>query len=967
MEASEIRKIADQALSSVHRILGHWLPGGKQERHEYLVRNPKRADSSPGSFSINAHTGEWGDFATGDKGKDLVSLVAYLDNLTQSKAAEAVAAFLGIAIEQAGLQSPRKSVSNGASKGNAPTGPKELNTSDSSKGSVNDGWVCIMPIPENAPLPPEAHPKHGKPDHRYPYLSIDGRVNYYHDRYEPKEADSKKQFSPLTLWKKNSRLKWQFKAPPVPRPLYGLPSLMQYPDAWVWIVEGEKATQAAGKLLPDHPILCWQGGSMAVDKADFQPLLGRRIRIWPDNDAAGQKAAGDLVRQLQQVGALEVEVLNLDRLTHYKPVFSDTKKEVTPKVTRVGTATLRPGDDADDLIKQGWTPGHFHQLLTLGVPDLFLTDNRNTAQQTAAPETEAASASIPNPEDKPSNQAAFEVTDYGVFHLQQDKDGSFRRRKICSKLEVLAQSRDPNNGQWGKLVQFHDPDQEIKRIIIPMRAFNGDGLGATERLLDEGLAIMPKARPLVLQYLQEQCPAERVRVTDKTGWHESVGSLVYVLPDRCMGRSGGEQWLFSNQKQENHFKQRGDLQEWREYVSSLCRGNSRLLFSVSTAFASSLLDMLGLEGGGFHWRGSSSSGKSTVLQVAASACGNRQYVERWRATDNSLEAVAQSHSDALLVLDELKEIEARVAGETAYMLSHGAGKNRSSSDGSLRNKPKWRLLYLSSGEISLSEHVASVGKHSNAGMEVRLCDLPIDAGKELGAFEELHGYTNGSEFAKALDAATRKHYGTAFIAFIEQDLKYRHELIDQWHEARTIFEKAILNESASGQARRAATRFALVGFAGELASEWQITGWAKGEAIAASIRCFKDWLAGYGTGNREHVKILGQIRLSIEQHGDGRFADVGRIDDKHAPKTLNMLGYRDDREDGRHYFVLPESFKVTLCAGIDYREAVKLLVSKGCMKAGDGKNLAPKVTLRPGDKAMRMFHIYPSILSAEDE
>ena len=289
MKPPEIKKIAVHAVANAQRIIGYWLPDGKTEGHEYLARNPKRADSTPGSFSINVRTGEWADFATGDKGKDLVSLVAYLTDSTQSKAAEEVALFLGIPIEQTRPQNRTKSTLKDAGKGNASTEPKESLSGQSGKDSANDGWVCVMPIPESAPLPPEAHPKHGKPDHRYPYLSIDGQVNYYHDRYEPKEADSKKQFAPLTLWKKNNLLKWQFKAPPVPRPLYGLPSLLQYPDAWVWIVEGEKAASALGKLLPDHPVLCWQGGSMAVDKSDFQPLRGRRVRIWPDYDRPGKE------------------------------------------------------------------------------------------------------------------------------------------------------------------------------------------------------------------------------------------------------------------------------------------------------------------------------------------------------------------------------------------------------------------------------------------------------------------------------------------------------------------------------------------------------------------------------------------------------------------------------------------------------------------------------------------------------
>jgi hypothetical protein len=58
--------------------------------------NPKRADRRLGSFSINLTTGRWADFATGDKGGDVVSLAAYLFDLSQAEAAGRIAAMLGL-------------------------------------------------------------------------------------------------------------------------------------------------------------------------------------------------------------------------------------------------------------------------------------------------------------------------------------------------------------------------------------------------------------------------------------------------------------------------------------------------------------------------------------------------------------------------------------------------------------------------------------------------------------------------------------------------------------------------------------------------------------------------------------------------------------------------------------------------------------------------------------------------------
>lgn len=88
-------QIADAALARVEAILSRWLPGGTIRAGEYVVRNPKRTDRATGSFSINMRTGCWADFATGDRGGDLISLAAYLFDLSQADAAKRLAEMLG--------------------------------------------------------------------------------------------------------------------------------------------------------------------------------------------------------------------------------------------------------------------------------------------------------------------------------------------------------------------------------------------------------------------------------------------------------------------------------------------------------------------------------------------------------------------------------------------------------------------------------------------------------------------------------------------------------------------------------------------------------------------------------------------------------------------------------------------------------------------------------------------------------
>ncbi|MDP1615473.1 MAG: hypothetical protein Q8L68_06720, partial [Methylococcales bacterium] len=94
----DFQHIAQTALGSARRLLNEWLPGGLWSGDEYKPRNPTRDDRKPGSFVINAKTGQWIDNATGDRGGDLISLYAYIKFLDQKQAAIDVAAMVGVDI-----------------------------------------------------------------------------------------------------------------------------------------------------------------------------------------------------------------------------------------------------------------------------------------------------------------------------------------------------------------------------------------------------------------------------------------------------------------------------------------------------------------------------------------------------------------------------------------------------------------------------------------------------------------------------------------------------------------------------------------------------------------------------------------------------------------------------------------------------------------------------------------------------
>jgi len=147
----------------------------------------------------------------------------------------------------------------------------------------------------------------------------------------------------------------------------------------------------------------------------------------------------------------------------------------------------------------------------------------------------------------------------------------------------------------------------------------------------------------------------------------------------------------------------------------------------------------------------------------------------------------------------------------------------------------------------------------------------------------------------------------------------------------------VVQVNTTSQIIRVARRFALVAVAGELASQFGLTGWEKGESLSAAQKCFTAWQDAFGVeGTREDRAILAQVRAFFESHGASRF-DSAR--DPNNEKILNRAGfYQTDEEGFRTYMVLTEVYKNELCKGFDQRTVTKTLLQAGWLKpASDGK------------------------------
>jgi putative DNA primase/helicase len=551
---------------------------------------------------------------------------------------------------------------------------------------------------------------------------------------------------------------------------------------------------------------------------------------------------------------------------------------------------------------------------------------------------------------------------YDKLVNKSDGDTEIRNIKICSPLRVTAITCDEDGSNYGRLLEWEDTNGISRKWAMPMEMLCGGGEELRRVLLVNGLSyinINGQARAHLMEYISLCKPERKVTCVTKTGWHGSV----YVLQDEVIGIGAESVILQTSSVQGRDFRQSGTLEEWREQIGRYCVGNGRVAFAVSLAFAAPLLKLVGVGGGGYHLKGESTDGKTTTMKVAASVCGGTDFWHTWRATGNALEGTASRRNDATLMLDEIREVDGREAGNIAYMLANGQGKARARTDGSVRETNRWCLLFLSTGELSLVEHAANVGERTYAGVEVRMIQIPSDTGK-YGVFEELHGFAGGKALAEHLEQAVTTSHGAPFREWLRC---LTADLPGMTHKAKAMlkeYTRLLTPENAGNQVGRAVTRFALVAMAGELATEAGITGWAQGEALNAAKSCLAAWMYDRGhTANQEDAAALEQVREFMTRNQFSRFADWF---DAHS-RPGNMVGFRqvkkgDNLEEAvTTFYVLPSGWK-EISKGFDAKKVARLCATAGYLDVPEDETRTQKNIRLPEMGLKRVYQFNSSVL-----
>lgn len=370
-----------------------------------------------------------------------------------------------------------------------------------------------------------------------------------------------------------------------------------------------------------------------------------------------------------------------------------------------------------------------------------------------------------------------------------------------------------------------------------------------EWFIDRHFELSPDEEWKNIVELLKQKTDKTGEIVDQIGFHGKS----YLLSNGTIIGLQEEHTLFLDPEHPIHLPHYGvcgSLDDWKKYIAPAAVHSSRIMLAIGNALSGYLLFLVNIESGGFNLFGKSSIGKTTTEKIGISISGPRSNLQSWNFTKTGAEDLAYGHNDNHLALDELKTLDGdptratQKASEFIYSISSGKGKSRSKKYES--HQKSWRVVLLSTGELSLAKHAKNGHSRRMEGEEVRVIDVPADAGKGLGIYETLpEEFTDASSYAEYLDQQSQQYYGTAQEAFLEKLIAEINEenaeqtVKDQLAEWMEKFRSKCGVDQESGVDVRFANRFALACAAGCLAVKYGVLPFTRQDVFEGISACYK--------------------------------------------------------------------------------------------------------------------------------
>ena len=528
--------------------------------------------------------------------------------------------------------------------------------------------------------------------------------------------------------------------------------------------------------------------------------------------------------------------------------------------------------------------------------------------------------------------------------------------KIGGHIKVLARTRAADQKHsYGVLLEWKNLDGVLIQGLILIKVLQGDNYRQVrDMLIDSGYQLEPSPQAwqrLQRYLLNELQRAEPAICVERTGWHsEGFVSLGWSAP-----RHNAKLYLL-RKSQDLELSSSGTLEQWQEEIGKLCIANPMLIFCCGVALSAPLLCSSGVENVIFHLNGDSGSGKTTALMMATSVLGDESLMRTWLSTANGLTAAAALHHDIPLLLDEISQAKAEDVDTAVYSISNGRPKLRANEAGQLAIGEPWRTVALSTGEVTLAEHMVQLGKEPLAGQLSRVVEIPV-AG-QFGLFDALHGFKRPDLLADELQRRCQRYYGTLFPAWANRLVSYEETELARkvsdllYYRSELMREDAeiILGYGVSPQVMRVIRRFALVQVALIMANNFNLLPWLEQHSVNAVDHCFSLWLKNRGHGlDTEDYRLFCMLKVAIQGWGPHIRPLEGRLS--------SSVGYSRTYQGELQWLVKTDVLKQALNLRPQYRSQMQRLVKRDWLQFNELERLTLKIVQEK--KSARYFAIWP--------
>lgn len=163
-----------------------------------------------------------------------------------------------------------------------------------------------------------------------------------------------------------------------------------------------------------------------------------------------------------------------------------------------------------------------------------------------------------------------------------------------------------------------------------------------------------------------------------------------------------------------HCRQVGSLEEWKK-AYALAKKSPVARIIVAAAVAPILLKVLGERNFLLYIFAPTRAGKTTALQLGASAVGSEKIIRSFDATKNGLAGAAADVNDYAFLVDEKQVADGRLKDQfdnLTYALANGIGRTKLNKDSTLRKLADWRTIAIMTGETQMLSDTVTGGANT---------------------------------------------------------------------------------------------------------------------------------------------------------------------------------------------------------------------------------------------------------------